>query len=173
MGKTILSFRNLVIIAVMAICCLFLYIEYGLSIGLLKYAILLILLLAACIVDLKSGKIPDKVVLAGILTGIVFSAINGPKDVAFKLISGIIAALLLLLISWLSKGGVGMGDVKLAAFLGVYLGLGMTISVLSVSVILSGIAAAVILLSKKAGKNGTIPFAPFILLGTVILMFLG
>ena len=72
LGKTILSLRSFVSIAVMVICCIFLYIEYGLSIGFVKYAILLVLLLVACIVDLKSRKIPDKVVIDGILTGIVF-----------------------------------------------------------------------------------------------------
>jgi len=147
--------------------------ENSLLVDLIKYVILLTLLFSACVVDLKSRKIPDIIIIVGILTGIFFSAIKGPEEIVIKLISGLLAALLLLLISWLSKGGVGMGDVKLIAFIGVYLGLGMTISVLSVSVILSGIAAAIILLLKKAGKNGIIPFAPFVLLGTVIMMFLG
>ena len=78
-----------------------------------------------------------------------------------------------LLADVISKGGIGMGDIKLFAVVGSYMGSGSILAVIFLTVMASAAYSAVMLLFKKVKWKEEIPFAPFILVGTVLTMALG
>ena len=78
-----------------------------------------------------------------------------------------------LLAHFLTKGGVGMGDVKLLAVIGAYMGSGSIMAAAFLSVAASAFYSIVMLLLKKIKLKEEIPFAPFIFIGTVLTMALG
>lgn len=171
--QVLLRPRELLITFAMLLISLIIYEKYSLSVTFIKYAVLFAILITISIVDVKSMQIPNSLVIAGILTGLIFSSVTGPMEAIFRVLAGFAAGFIFLIISWLSKGGVGMGDVKLMVVIGIYMGLGLTFNILILSVIIGGIAAAAMLLTKKTDRKGTIPFAPFVLIGTVIMVLLG
>lgn len=72
-----------------------------------------------------------------------------------------------------SRKSVGMGDVKLAAVLGWYLGGSLVWFDIVVSLSLAAIYSIVQLLLKKLNMKDSIPLAPFFSVGTILILLLG
>lgn len=128
----------------------------------------------AAMSDLKTRKIPNKMVLGMILTWFVllflFLMQSMELLIAQLIISLVgfgVAAALFLIVYGISRGGLGGGDVKFMSVMGLYLGYdGILYATLIGSVLLSIIGITLILL-KKIGKKDALPFAPFLLVGIV------
>ncbi|NLZ54393.1 MAG: prepilin peptidase, partial [Thermoanaerobacteraceae bacterium] len=79
----------------------------------------------------------------------------------------------ILLIVVLSRGGMGGGDIKLFATVGMYLGLRLTVLALLLSFVFGSIAGLILILLKGKKMKDAIPFAPFIALGSIVSLFIG
>lgn len=145
-----------------------------------RYLILVMALFLIAWIDLESKRIPNKILkillaVRGIIlipewltfpelgTAMVVSAVSG----------AVIGGGIFLLAHFISKGGVGMGDVKLFAVIGLYLGSGSIMAAAFLSVMAGAVYSAVMLFLKKIKLKEEIPFAPFILVGTILTMALG
>lgn len=146
----------------------------------LRYLVLTAALFFIAWIDQKSKRIPNqalKILLTvrGIL--LVFEWLAYPELGLAVLISVVLGALmgggLFLLAHFISKGGVGMGDVKLFIVIGLYMGSGSIMAAVFLSVMASALYSIVMLLLKKIKLKEEIPFAPFIFIGTVLTMALG
>ena len=73
----------------------------------------------------------------------------------------------------LTKGGMGGGDIKFVAALGLWLGLKLTIVTLFLSFVIGGICGALLLLFKIKSRKDFIPFGPFIAIGAFITALYG
>ena len=62
-------------------------------------------------------------------------------------------------------GGMGMGDMKLSAMLGAFLGWRLGLFALFVAVMAGGVVAAGLLLAGRKGRKDAVPFGPFLALG--------
>lgn len=140
------------------------------------YATAFSLLMIIAVYDLRHKIVPDTLALAlGIFTfiGLFFfngSGFNIHVPSIWEFLSGIFLALPFALMWLVSKGKwMGLGDAKLAISLGWLLGISRGLSGLVVA-FWSGALVGVILLifSRKHGIKSEIPFAPFLVLGTLI-----
>lgn len=77
------------------------------------------------------------------------------------------------MISVISRGGMGGGDVKLAAMLGALYGTEIITLSLFVSFALGGFIGLLLIITKIKGRKDYIPFGPYICLGTLIVLFSG
>jgi leader peptidase (prepilin peptidase)/N-methyltransferase len=91
---------------------------------------------------------------------------SGRLDVLF---GGLVFAGLLLIPSLLT-GGMGMGDVKLALFVGFALGFELILPAMLLMAIGGGLAAVFLLVTRVRGRRDPIPYAPFIAGGALITM---
>lgn len=146
----------------------------------LRYLILYAALFLTAWIDQGNKRIPNKILkvllgIRGIL--IILEWLVFPKLGLAVLISALLGMLfgggMFLLAHFLTKGGVGMGDVKLLAVIGAYMGSGSIMAVAFLSVAASAFYSIVMLLLKKIKLKEEIPFAPFIFIGTVLTMALG
>lgn len=151
---------------------LLLYRKYQLSGQLLSYSILLLLLTAAAVIDIRKQIIPDKLVLAGFAVGLIMLFINDHINWLSAVLAVIIVSGPLLLISVVTKEAIGMGDVKLLTFTGIFLGLEKIVSALMLSLFLSGAVGLILITIKLSNRSKKIPFAPFVLVGTLLVMLL-
>ncbi|MBN2186305.1 MAG: prepilin peptidase [Dehalococcoidia bacterium] len=155
-----------------------LYWQFGLTSRLgtmLFYACLFIIIF---FVDLNHKLILNKVVYPGMLAALLF-AVFLPQpwltqwvvhDVAnFALGAGIGFGIFLLL-AIVSRGGMGWGDVKLAALIGLATGFPLVFVALITGAILGGLVAIVLLISKKRGRKEMIAFGPFLSLTAMITL---
>ena len=120
------------------------------------------LLLYSAWTDGREGYIPDQVsILIFVLS--LFSVLNGYGP--------FFCGGLLELIRLISKGGIGMGDVKLMTACGFYLGIVPGIFVLMLSYMLAGLFCLPVLLLKKASLKTRIPMAPFFAASMILMLF--
>lgn len=135
--------------------------------------------LAAIDIDVK--RLPDRIVLPSYAVGVVLllaTALVGGDWVAFARAAagaGLLFAFYLVL-ALLKPGGMGMGDVKLAGVLGLFLGqLGWAELVVGAAAafLLGGLAGIVILISRRGGRGTAIPFGPWMLAGAWVGIFAG
>ena len=131
--------------------------------------------------DLKSGIIPFAAVVVGIILGLILH-IGFPNTEISTLnyfFSGIVSFagffILYYLANLLAKGeGMGFGDVVYVFLMGLLLGFPQILLGLYIAFVSGGLSSlALVILRKKKFKGGTIPFGPFLVIGTLICMFWG
>ena len=128
---------------------------------------------ALALIDIDVHKLPNAIVLPAYAVGAVLlssaSIVSGEYSVLLR--AGIAMAALFLayfLMAFLYPAGMGLGDVKLAGVLGLYLGWvgwGAVIVGALGAFILGGVYAFVLILGKRANRKSGIPFGPWMLVG--------
>ncbi|MDP9237182.1 MAG: A24 family peptidase [Chloroflexota bacterium] len=120
--------------------------------------------------DLLSFRVPNSVtypaIVAAFVIGMVIPGANRLDVVA----GGLLFGGLLLVPSILTGGAMGMGDVKLAFFVGFALGLTLVVPAMLVMAISGGLAAAMLIITRLRGQGDPIPYAPFIAAGALIVL---
>ncbi len=164
-----------------------LFYRYGLKVEFFAAAYLMSILIAVFFIDLEHYIIPDGLVIAGLIGGVPLVAYNffyrvemyGDRDwwnpilgiftgSGFLLIVALIGALI-----YRTEDAMGMGDVKIFAAIGIFLGWKMTVFALFASVVLSGVVSFILIVSKLKSRKDAIPLGPFIVLGTYITLMWG
>jgi leader peptidase (prepilin peptidase)/N-methyltransferase len=132
------------------------------------YAVVQVLLVAIATVDLEQRKIPNELVIALAVVAIVARAIAERSHLLGSAVSGLIVFAVALALANLARGGLGMGDVKLAAALGLVLGKVVLLALLVGSTAGAVAALAVLVRQGKAGRRTTIAYGPYLALGAAL-----
>lgn len=149
------------------------------NLNLIKFALLIPMLLSALVIDYKLQIIPNRLNLTmfeiGLLLTFLYGIVN--INIAIDMLLGMLAGagifLLITLVGGLIAGkeAMGFGDVKLMGALGLYFGLSGII-VISLIAFLLGAIISIILLGAKIKKTSEyIPFGPFIVIASIIVIF--
>lgn len=134
------------------------------------YGSLLLVLLG---IDLEHQRIPNKIVYPAIALALVAAVLTPGAQPVALLLGGAIAFGLLLLIALLLPGGMGMGDVKLTAFIGLIVGYPLVLVMLFFSFLLGGAVAGALLLAGKVGRKESIAFGPFLAVAGMTTLLYG
>ena len=135
-------------------------------------------LLAILVIDLKEQLIPDVLVVIVLISSIIHKALlhfleGIPYPLTDSLLGLIIAGGLFLLIVFVSRGGMGGGDVTLIGALGFVLGVRNIFLVIFLSFILGSLISVFLLATKLKSRKDPIPFGPFIVMSFFITLFSG
>jgi leader peptidase (prepilin peptidase)/N-methyltransferase len=130
-------------------------------------------------IDLDHRIIPDVISLPGTVLGLIFSFVPGfPRPVDSVLGVAMGAGFLFLVLyayeKIMGEEGMGLGDVKLLAMIGAFLGwqaLPVTILVSSLTGSLVGVGYA--LIKGESVRKFPVPFGPFLALGAIVHLFFG
>lgn len=139
------------------------------------YCITVSVLIIVFYIDFKYQLIPDEAHIALIIISainIVFHA-NMWYD---YLLGGLIGGLIFYILGQVAlliykKEGMGFGDVKLMASLGFLFGIKNILVITLISFFIGAAVGIILLISKKKNKDSYIPFGPFIVIATILLMF--
>lgn len=137
------------------------------------YLIVFVILTAAAIIDIRKRIIPDKLVLSGSAAGLILKIFDTKNGFLDGLIGGMAAGLVLLIVYHITKGGIGLGDVKLFGCIGIYLGFENAFSALFLACILSGLLSLVLICMNMNNRKREMPFAPFVLAGALVAVIFG
>lgn len=130
-------------------------------------AALLVVLTALAAVDVRARVVPNRIVGPAIVGALAWQLAFFPGRWPEWILAGLGAATFMLLPSLVRPGAVGMGDVKLAALLGVALGRDVTTALL-LGFIAGGVVAAVQV--ARGARGGAMPYAPFLALGAAAVL---
>ena len=130
-------------------------------------------LVGAAATDLMHLVIPDEILAAGILAGVPFLLLDSFPGTLWGLLAGLAAGGFMLAIAVVSRGGMGGGDIKLAAFMGLFLGPRLVGLALFLAFLIGGMVSIALILSGKKGRKELIPFGPYLALGGILALFRG
>jgi leader peptidase (prepilin peptidase) / N-methyltransferase len=135
--------------------------------------VLCTLLVTVTLTDLERRVIPNLVLLIGAIAGVAISAVAEPGSLAERAVAAGLAGGALFCVALAYPRGMGMGDVKLAAVLGIYLGRAVAPAMLIAFA--AGGAYGLWLIARHGGeaRKRAIPFGPFLALGGVIGLWCG
>lgn len=140
-----------------------------LALGLIFCATLVTVTLA----DLERRVIPNSVLLFAAVAAVAILLAADPDALPDRLLAGLGAGGFLLIAALAYPGGMGMGDVKLAAVMGLYLGTAV-IPAMLVALIAGAVVGLAIMARHGAGeRKRAIPFGPFLALGGVVGLLAG
>jgi len=145
----------------------------GLDEGLLLELPLAAALVALAAIDVEQRRLPNRVVYPLAAWGAVAAILLRDGALAERLAAAAAAFVLLLVPALARPGSIGMGDVKLAGTMGLYLGPGVA-PALAVAFLGGAVAGAGMALRGSAtARKKTIPFGPFLALGGLVALLAG
>lgn len=149
------------------------YLRFGISTLLIKALFLISVSLVVSFIDLEHYIIPDKIIIFALSGGAAFVMFSHDPSLVSALAGFISGALFLLVLALISRGGMGGGDIKFAAVIGLCLGWPGGLFAVILGCLLAGLAGLTLVLSKVKSRKDTIPFAPFLAAGTLIIVHSG
>jgi leader peptidase (prepilin peptidase) / N-methyltransferase len=131
-------------------------------------------LMPITLIDLDHRIIPNRITGPAALAGLVAVAALDTDFLAEAVIAGLAGGGFFFVAAVLYPRGMGMGDVKLAGMLGVYLGRAVAPAIFIA--LIAGVAVGAAIIARKGaaeGRKTAVPFGPFLALGGVIAFFVG
>ena len=155
------------------------YRQFGFSLEMIAYGLMIAMCIEQTIIDYATHRLPRGVTFRAAIVGgplLFLAAINIDDNgrILVMFASFIITLALFALLAAFSKGGIGGGDVRLAPVLAMFLGwLGASHVYIGLGsgFILGGVAAAGMLVTRRASASTRIAFGPFLCIGAVIALF--
>jgi leader peptidase (prepilin peptidase)/N-methyltransferase len=130
-------------------------------------------LTAITLTDLERRIIPNKILLVAAVLAIAIAAIADPGSLPERALAAVGAGGLLFLAALAYPRGMGMGDVKLAAVMGLFLGRNVAAAILVALLIGSLVGLTMIARHGAKARKRAIPFGPFLALGGVVGLLAG
>ena len=175
------------------------YLVFGIKAEALKWAIFAALLIVLTITDLRERILPDKVNFVGFGLGLLLSLFTRPVDgtalwlanhlfaypppeaalsFADALIGAGVASGLLWLVAegyFRARGreGMGLGDVKMMAMAGAFLGLQRALLTILLGSLLGSIIGIAVIAIGRKGRDFELPFGTFLGAGAMLVVFFG
>jgi leader peptidase (prepilin peptidase) / N-methyltransferase len=160
--------------ALTAFLCVGAVLAHDTAAGIALSIALILIVVPAALIDLEHRIIPNRLTMLGAIVAIVLGTALDPAGEPERLIAGIAAAGFLLLAALAYPGGMGMGDVKLAGVMGLFLGLAVAPAILIA--LLAGVLYGALVIARKgarAGRKTAVPFGPFLALGAIVAIYAG
>lgn len=128
---------------------------------------------ALSLIDLRSYRLPNRVLVPGTVAGTALLAggalLDGRiRDIPEALLAGLVYSVTLLIPALVTRGAIGMGDVKLAFLLGLfagYEGWETAVAALASAFLLAGLVGVVLLALRRITRHDHLPFGPFMVAG--------
>ncbi|MBI5288783.1 MAG: prepilin peptidase [Chloroflexi bacterium] len=119
--------------------------------------------------DVLAFRVPNVITYPGIVAALVIGMTLPDANRLDVIVGSLLFGGMLMIPSLLARG-MGMGDVKLAFFVGLVLGLGLVVPAMLYLAFGVGIAAVVLLVTRIRNRRDPIPYAPFIAGGALIVI---
>jgi leader peptidase (prepilin peptidase) / N-methyltransferase len=172
--STTISPRYPLVEALTALLCAGAVLAHSSAAGIALSIALILLVVPAALIDLEHRIIPNSLTALGAVLAVVLGLALDPGGEPQRLIAGAAAGGFLLLAALAYPGGMGMGDVKLAGVMGLFLGRAVAPAILIA--LFAGVLLGALIVARKGAQEGrktAVPFGPFLALGAVVATFVG
>ena len=157
------------------------YADFGLVGVLPAYLWFVGVTVALTLTDLDHKLIPNRILFpsSGVAVGLLGIGALGDgqlADYGRAILGGLIYFAALLIVALIARGGFGFGDVKLAAFLGLYatyLGWGQLVVAIVLPFVVGGVVSIFLLVTRIKGRKDAIPFGPYMVIGAYLAVYAG
>ncbi|WP_047155103.1 prepilin peptidase [Aneurinibacillus tyrosinisolvens] len=147
---------------------------YGFTMETLMVLLFVSLLVIITVSDLAYRIIPDKVVFPFLALFLILRFFIHPHEsYVSHLIGMVLGFTVFLLVAIVSRGGMGGGDIKLFAVVGLFLGYPLLLLTILLSTLFGALYGILLIVFVEAGRKTEVPFGPFIAIGSLCAVFWG
>jgi leader peptidase (prepilin peptidase)/N-methyltransferase len=143
------------------------FVHLGPSLDAALWAAVQVVLVVLAAYDVESRRLPNRITLPVAVIAIALRAVFERDALAEVIVAGVVSFALFWVLALIMRGGLGMGDVKLAGMLGFLLG-NAALAALVLGVFAGGIWSAILLGSGRAGLRSSIAYGQFLALGGAV-----
>ena len=152
------------------LACAALWWRDGWGVTLLVHTIAVAFFLGVLFIDIEHRLVLNRMTAPGLLAALGSAALGvGPTLPQAAL--GALVGFIFLLIPFVLLPGLGLGDVKLAAVIGAFVGYPGVLTALVVGIVCGGVAAAIMLATRRVGRRDSIAYAPYLVIGVLLAIF--
>ncbi len=153
---------------------IFWHLGFGFDLAFGIWILISCFLIIIFVYDLKHFIIPDKIIYPAIAIVFIYNVLQGPALLMRSGLAAILAAGFFLSIVLVSRGRwMGLGDVKLAFLMGLFLGFPNILIALFFAFLIGAIIGVGLILAKRKTLRSEVPFGPFLVTGTFVALFWG
>jgi prepilin signal peptidase PulO-like enzyme (type II secretory pathway) len=127
-------------------------------------------LLAVLVIDLEHRRVLNVMLAPAAPVVVLLSLLPGMPGLVPSLLGGAAGLGLFVIVFFISRGKMGAGDVKLAGLIGLMLGYPAALNALVWGIILGGVAALLLLVTRKVGRKSYMAYAPYLSAGALIVL---
>jgi leader peptidase (prepilin peptidase)/N-methyltransferase len=145
---------------------------FGASLEAVVNAAACLVLVAITVTDLEERRIPNRIIVPAMVVALVVQTARDPS--VEWIVSAVAAGGFFLVAALVYPAGLGMGDVKLGAFLGAWLGRHVAVAFFAGSVL--ALLPAIVIMARVGmtkGRKVGIPYGPFLALGGAVALYWG
>ncbi|MBU3110322.1 prepilin peptidase [Clostridium lacusfryxellense] len=175
-----ISIRYALVEFTTAVFFLLTYFQYGISINLLRYLLLIPFLIVIAMIDYDTMDVYTTTTWLAIAIGIITLGVNFylGEQVATYIYGALLGAGTISFIIIMSKlilgtEGMGWGDAEICGLCGLFLGLKLTFVMMFFSFIIGGVIGVYLLTVKKKKGRSEMPFGPSIIIATLLMIIWG
>ncbi len=154
---------------------LYVYLErsYGWSSGFAIQAAYCSLLLLIAVIDLEHSLVPNVLVGFGLALALGVNIWRTAPGLKTALLGATLGGAIFLLLALVRRDALGWGDVKLAFLIGMMTGFPWVLEALTLGILLGGLAAGLLLLTRTRRPKEYMPYAPYLVAGSIITLLRG
>ena len=145
---------------------------FGPDLRLFAALVLLGALVSLAAIDVEHRLLPNVIVVPAALVGLVLSTLANPDEWLAYPVSAIVMGGGLLSLAAIYPGGMGMGDVKMAAMLGAFLGSYAAVAVF-LGALIGVVVGGTLMVFGKVGRRYPMPFGALMAVGGILALFFG
>jgi leader peptidase (prepilin peptidase) / N-methyltransferase len=149
------------------------YLKFGISLELVISLLLVSMLMIIFVSDIHYMLIPNKVLVFFLPLFIISRIIEPLAPWWSPILGAILGFFIIAIIILVSRGGMGAGDMKLFAVLGIVLGYKQVLLAFFLSCVIGAIIGMLLLSFKRIDRKQPVPFGPYIVVGTLLAYFYG
>lgn len=168
-----IPYRIPLVEAMTGLIFLLLWNHYGFSIELPLAMLFACLFMVILVIDIEHHLILNRVVYPAIALAFLVPILTPGYGIISAVIGGATGAGILLPLALLFPSGMGMGDVKLAALIGLLVGFPQVLIVLLSTFVIGGAVGGGLLLARLKGRKDPLPLAPFFTAGLITTVLYG
>jgi Flp pilus assembly protein protease CpaA len=150
-----------------------LYDRYGLTGHMLLLSVYMAILILVTVIDLEHRLVLNRVILPAIALALIAGLFTPGLSMPQVLVGGLIGFGVFYLIALVYPGGMGAGDVKLAAFIGLITGFPDVVLAIVVTIFAGGLISLLLVVTRVRTIRDYIPYGPFLVIGGVFALFWG
>lgn len=149
------------------------FLVMGFNSTLVPYYFLASLLIIVSFIDIDHYRIPDSIMITGFISGLIFLIIISFTTFINAFWGFLIGGGFLFLTAVFSRGGMGCGDIKLGAVIGLFLGGERMVLTLFLASLLASVIGVGLIILKKKNRKDYLPFGPFLAAGALVSLLFG
>ncbi|MCS6828252.1 MAG: A24 family peptidase [Caldilinea sp.] len=171
-GRPLASKRHLIVVLTSILLTAVIVTRWGWSVQTGVGWVYMLFLLAVAVIDFEHHRVLNIMLAPAALVVAAISLLPGAPGLPGALLGGSVGFGVFLLLAIAGRGALGMGDVKLAGVIGMMLGYPYVVTALVAGALLGGVAALVLLATRRATRKTAIAYAPYLACGALLTIWL-